>query len=299
MNVLCGKATYGKMAGSIRVNGKQANISKLKSVIGFVPQDDIVHEDLTVREQIQFSAELRNAVDTSVEQIERITDDVLHVMQIDHIQNQIVGGVEERGISGGQRKRVNIGLELASQPTVLFLDEPTSGLDSTSSLSVAWSLKKMCELGMTSIMVIHQPRYSLFTLFDDVLLLGKGGQTVYLGPSMGVKPYFESLGFEMPQDENPADWFMDVISGEVPNSKIPDFKPNMLFELWEQRNHDVQNEPLVLGPSLSRAFTMQDDAAILKRKLEEEWDMIDKNRDGYLQETELKALLRVCTGSIP
>merc|ERR1712157_594121 len=125
-------------------------------------------------------------------------------MQIDHIQNQIVGGVEERGISGGQRKRVNIGIELVAQPSVLFLDEPTSGLDASSSLAVCVSLKKMCELGMSSIMVIHQPRFSLFTLFDDVLLLGKGGQTVYLGPSLGVKPYFESLGFEMPPDENPA-----------------------------------------------------------------------------------------------
>merc|ERR1719450_1712829 len=161
MNVLCGKATYGKMAGSIRVNGKQANISKLKSVIGFVPQDDIVHEDLTVREQIQFSAKLRNTPNISEKRVAAITDDVLNVMQVGHIQNTLVGGVEARGISGGQRKRVNIGLELASQPTVLFLDEPTSGLDSTSSLSVALSLKKMCQLGMTSIMVIHQPGYSL------------------------------------------------------------------------------------------------------------------------------------------
>merc|ERR1719507_2468350 len=164
--------------------------------MGFVPQDDIVHQDLTVREQIEFSAKLRGKVGISADMAERITEDVLNVMQIDHIQNSIVGGVEDRGVSGGQRKRVNIGLELAAEPLLLFLDEPTSGLDSTSSLSVALSLKKMCQLGMTSIMVIHQPRYSLFTLFDDVLLLGKGGQTVYLGPALGAKGYFESLGFE-------------------------------------------------------------------------------------------------------
>merc|ERR1719333_1960362 len=181
-----------------------------------------------------------------------ISDDVLNVMQMAHIQNSIVGGVEERGISGGQRKRVNIGLELAAQPTVLFLDEPTSGLDSTSSLSVALSLKKMSELGMTSIMVIHQPRYSLFTLFDDVLLLGKGGQTVYLGPSLGVKPYFESLGFEMPADENPADWFMDVISGEMPNARIPNFKPEMLFDFWRERDRDIENDNVLRVRSLTR-----------------------------------------------
>merc|ERR1712003_341096 len=181
-----------------------------------------------------------------MKKIRAITEDVLNVMQIEHIMNSVVGGPESRGISGGQKKRVNIGLELASQPTVLFLDEPTSGLDSTSSLAVALSLKKMCQLGTTSIMVIHQPRYSLFTLFDDVLLLGKGGQTVYLGSSLDAKPYFESLGFEMPPNENPADWFMDVLSGEIPTSQIRDFKPHMLFDLWEKRAQNTpQNEVLI------------------------------------------------------
>merc|ERR1719436_1683243 len=117
----------------------------------------------------------------------------------------------------------------------IFLDEPTSGLDSTSSLAVIYSLKKMCELGMNCIMVIHQPRYSLFTMFDDVLLLGKGGFTVYLGESHGAKGYFENLGFSMPVGENRADWFMDVISGEIPSNKIENFQPKMLFDAWD--NH--------------------------------------------------------------
>jgi ABC-type multidrug transport system ATPase subunit len=298
MNTLCGKATYGKMSGTIRVNGEEKDITEFRSVIGFVPQDDIVHEELTVREQIQFSAKLRNKPGMKEKRIKALTDDVLNVMQIAHIQSSIVGGVEQRGISGGQRKRVNIGLELAAQPTVLFLDEPTSGLDSTSSLSVAVSLKKMCQLGTTSIMVIHQPRYSLFTLFDDVLLLGKGGQTVYLGPSLGVKPYFESLGFSMPANENPADWFMDVISGEVPNRDIADFRPCMLFDLWEERGEEFVSRQR-MQRAASRRMTSRDEKALLQRKLEEEWDMIDTSRDGFLQEEELKALLTRCSPSAP
>jgi ABC-type multidrug transport system ATPase subunit len=301
MNVLCGKATYGKMAGTISINGTRADISSLKSVLGFVPQDDIVHEELTVREQIQFSAELRNPVGTSEDRIQRITDDVLHVMQIDHIQNTIVGGVEHRGISGGQRKRVNIGLEVAAQPGVLFLDEPTSGLDSTSSLAVALSLKKMCQLGMTSIMVIHQPRFSLFTLFDDVLLLGKGGQTVYLGPSLGAKAYFENLAFEMSSDENPSDFFMDIISGEVSNTKIADFKPQMLFDMWKDRDHSSGGVSSTRSGQLvrSRAPGEQDDLIILAQKLEEEWNRIDTNRDGVVDEGELKNLLAQCSRMKP
>merc|ERR1719238_881323 len=135
---------------------------------------------------------------TKAEQHNLIVEDVLNVMQIDHIQASIVGGVSERGISGGQRKRVNIGLELAAFPTLLFLDEPTSGLDSTSSLALVKSLKKMTQLGITIVVVAHQPRWSLFTLFDDVLILAKGGHTAYLGPVTEACPYFESLGFEKP-----------------------------------------------------------------------------------------------------
>merc|ERR1719159_795308 len=101
------------MGGSIRINGSEANMGSLKSVIGFVPQDDIVHQELTVREQIQFSTKLRGRMSLTEARSELITEDVLNVMQLDHIQNSIVGGVEQRGISGGQRKRVNIGLELA------------------------------------------------------------------------------------------------------------------------------------------------------------------------------------------
>lgn len=297
LNALCGKATYGTVTGSVFVNGVEANISDYKAVMGFVPQDDIVHESLTVGEQIRFSAELRNAAGTSIARTRLITEDVLNVMQIDHIQNCIVGGVGSRGISGGQRKRVNIGLELAANPTILFLDEPTSGLDSTSSLTIVNSLKKMTQLGMTSIMVIHQPRYSLFTLFDDVLLLGKGGRTVYLGPSLGAKPYLEKIGFEMPTNENPADWIMDVISGECANSTFADFQLPMLFNLWEQHRGELESDAKDFA--VGRSWTAQDDRTALAYKLEEEWSKIDSDGDGRLSQQELASLLQMCTGFEP
>ena len=95
-------------------------------------------------------------------------------------QTSIVGSVEKRGISGGQRKRVNIGTELVAFPRVIFLDEPTSGLDATASSAILSGLQRICNLGVMMAMVIHQPRYDIFTLFDSVLLLGPGGRTVYL-----------------------------------------------------------------------------------------------------------------------
>ena len=102
------------------------------------------------------------------------------MLDLREIRHSRIGDENTRGISGGQRKRVNIGLEMVAEPSVLFLDEPTSGLDSTSSLDVCKALRDIADTGITVITVIHQPRYEIFTMFHDVLLLGKGGQTVYL-----------------------------------------------------------------------------------------------------------------------
>jgi len=298
MNVLCGKASYGNATGSVRFNGVEGDYEEYKTVMGFVPQEDIVHEGLTVGEQIRFSADLRNPVETSRQRRKLITEDVLNVMQLGHIQNSIVGGLEKRGISGGQRKRVSIGLELAADPMMLFLDEPTSGLDAASSLSIVHSLKKMGQLGTTSVMVVHQPRYSLFCLFDDVLLLGKGGRTVYRGSATGAKPYFERLGFVASHADSPADWIMDVIAGEVPNHKIAHFVPEMLYELWEANSHSVQR-------SQTRERDLGgmevDDWQAMVQKLDEEWPLIcymnapsamDPARQGVLREVDLLRLLK-------
>jgi ABC-type multidrug transport system ATPase subunit len=110
------------------------------------------------------------------------------------IRDVQIGDEDIRGISGGQRKRVNVGMELVANPTVLFLDEPTSGLDSAGSKSLCQCLRSISELGLNIAAVIHQPRYEIFCMFHDVLLLGKGGKTVYLGPTEQAAEYFESLG---------------------------------------------------------------------------------------------------------
>eukprot|EP00927_Polykrikos_kofoidii_P044079 TRINITY_DN38144_c0_g1_i1.p1 TRINITY_DN38144_c0_g1~~TRINITY_DN38144_c0_g1_i1.p1 ORF type:complete len:857 (+),score=126.03 TRINITY_DN38144_c0_g1_i1:41-2611(+) len=303
MNVLCGKAPYGKRHGKVLINGQEGDISQFKSVVGFVPQEDVVHEMLTVREQIHYAAELRNACGTPRAVINAIVQDVLRVMQIDHIETSIVGGVKQRGISGGQRKRVNIGLELAACPTVLFLDEPTTGLDSTSSLLVISSLKKMTTLGMTTIMVIHQPRYSLFTLFDEVLLLGRGGQTVYLGGATSATGYFENLGFKVPTGENLADWLMDVISGEVETSREPSFKPVMLFDWWEKhvsgeeqqvfgkRRSESNNSTSNLTSNEGRDWGKLDDQRCLEGIVEVEWAKIVTDGDNVMGIKVLQHLL--------
>lgn len=280
MNALCGRAYYGTISGEIRINGEISSIAEIKNFRGFVPQDDIVHEHLTVREQLYYSARLRNAEDTPKKVIEYIVEDVLNVMQLVDVQHSLVGNVERRGISGGQRKRVNIGLELAARPSILMLDEPTSGLDASTALDIIRSVKRLTAIGMTVVMVVHQPRYSLFTLFDHVLLLGMGGRTVYLGQSEGALPYFRNLGYKMPEHENPADWFMDVISGKVDNAAEPGLKSTALAQKWLENRSEVLGEE-ILHTEFLQAF---DDRHLLCRALDEKLKSMSLSNDMLTEE---------------
>ena len=138
----------------------------------------------------------------------------INELGIPHVQHSIIGDERTRGVSGGQRKRVNIGIELVSDPKVLFLDEPTSGLDSTTSTSLCTTLKKIAQRrSMTVAAVIHQPSISSFLEFDDLLLLGKGGRVIYHGPVADAPKYFQSIGFPLPSNCNPADFYLDVSQG--------------------------------------------------------------------------------------
>eukprot|EP01123_Difflugia_compressa_P012693 TRINITY_DN5542_c0_g1_i1.p1 TRINITY_DN5542_c0_g1~~TRINITY_DN5542_c0_g1_i1.p1 ORF type:complete len:1022 (+),score=141.02 TRINITY_DN5542_c0_g1_i1:292-3066(+) len=249
MTTLAGKAYYGKTGGILRLNGVEAPIKNIRSMMGFVPQEDVMLRTLTVKDILTFNANMRLPRNTPAEERRAIVNSVISLLGLDEIAYSPIGDETKRGISGGQRKRVNIGMELVANPTVLFLDEPTSGLDSTSSLELAKILRTIAELGLTVVTVIHQPRYDIFTMFHDVLLLGKGGKTVYLGPSNQCLDYFTSLGFKIPKHSNPADFFMDIISGNVPRKGHPDFTPSDLFDEWQRhcnkngsQNTDVKKD---------------------------------------------------------
>lgn len=215
MNALANRAPYGNVSGEVSLNGIAGeSIGKYPRLVGFVPQDDIMHDDLSVYENLLYSAKLRLPPSISPEQQRAIVEDVIEILDLGRIRDSVVGSAEKRGISGGQKKRVNIGMELVAYPRVLFLDEPTSGLDSSASLQVARCLQRMRGLGITVVTVIHQPRYSVFRCFSHCLLLAKGGRTAFLGPTGAIHGYFDRRGFELPKGENVADWFIDIVSGQ-------------------------------------------------------------------------------------
>ena len=180
VTTLCGKASYGNQLGTIRINGLEQDLSAFKKLLGFVPQEDIMNRDLTVKEILTNNAQLRLPSYLSDYEKRRHVNKVMQVLGLSEIRHSVVGDEKKRGISGGQRKRVNIGMELCAAPVVLFLDEPTSGLDSTSSQEVVQCLRSIAESGLTIVTVIHQPRFEIFQLFHDVLLLGKGLYHLFL-----------------------------------------------------------------------------------------------------------------------
>lgn len=239
MNALLGRASYGVVGGEIKLNGQVADLSDMSSVVGFVPQDDVMHANLTVYENLIYSAELRLPASTAADTRLSHVGDVIKTLGLNHVRDSVVGSAEARGISGGQKKRVNIGMELVAMPAVVFMDEPTSGLDGSATLQLAESLTELQKSGLLTICVIHQPRVAVFNAFSHLLLLGAGGQTVYCGLTRGVKPYLTSVGFRMPDDESVADWIIDVVSnlsarhhsdGTVDESFTA---PQDLFDIWE------------------------------------------------------------------
>ncbi|KAJ3267878.1 hypothetical protein HDV01_003865 [Terramyces sp. JEL0728] len=195
LNVLSGKVN--RTAGQLYINDTEGSLGMFKNIIGFVPQEDTMLREMTVRENIYHSARIRAPTSWTDQEVSTYVDALLKALQLDRVADSLIGDEYTRGVSGGQRKRVNIGMELGALPLAVFLDEPTSGLDSTSSLNVAVLLKNMAELGLSTIAVIHQPRLEIYNEIDDILLLIPGGRTAYLGPRENAQEYFENLGYKV------------------------------------------------------------------------------------------------------
>jgi ABC-type multidrug transport system ATPase subunit len=173
-----------------------------------------MHRELNVWENILFSAEVRlPSTWTRSERLQH-AEAVLHALQLAEVKFTRIGDETDRGVSGGQRKRVNIGMELAAAPLALFLDEPTSGLDSTNAKDVCATLQNIAkQTGITVVMVIHQPRQEIWYSLSNVLLLAPGGRTVYQGAQSLCEKYFkEHLNVKFHPLDNPADVIMDAIA---------------------------------------------------------------------------------------
>ncbi|XP_047435610.1 broad substrate specificity ATP-binding cassette transporter ABCG2b [Mugil cephalus] len=215
LDVIAGrKNPAGLRQGTVLVDGKIVT-SELRLSSGYVVQDDIVMGTLSVRENLLFSANLRldPKLHSSAEKHDRVNSIIQDLGLVDCADTKI-GTEFLRGVSGGERKRCSIGMELITSPSLLFLDEPTTGLDSNTANCIISLLHKLSRRGKTVIFSIHQPRYSIFRQFDHLTLMHKG-QVVYAGASDHALDYFTNLGYQIEAFNNPADFFMDITNGEA------------------------------------------------------------------------------------
>ncbi len=221
LNILNG--VFQPTNGYIFINGLDLheNKDKFNGFIGYVSQDDLLIEDLTVFENLYFNAKLCFAQSTDYE-IKRKVIKNLKELGLYEIKDMKVGSVLNRKISGGQRKRLNIALELIREPPILFLDEPTSGLSSRDSENIIDLLKELTLLGKLVFVVIHQPSSSIFKTFDRIVVIDNGGYVIYNGKPIEAIIYFKSAIRE-------ADWSDTVcrLCGNV--------NPEQVFNIIETR----------------------------------------------------------------
>jgi ABC-type multidrug transport system ATPase subunit len=210
-------------SGVVRINGEDlySIYDNLRGSIGYVPQDDLVHPELTVFEAVKYSAKFRLPPDFSEEEIDARVEQTIKDLGLEGVKNLQIGRPEKKILSGGQRKRVNIALELVTDPVILFLDEPTSGLaadDTTALINLLHDLTKAT--GKTIIMTIHQPAKDEFEKFTHCFIMGYGGVPTFFGPTRpDAYRFFGSWKERQGQKndiDNPRDMFEMIAAREKP-----------------------------------------------------------------------------------
>ncbi len=207
LNVLAGRAP-GVVKGTIFVDG-QVPSNEFYRTTGYVEQFDLHDDKSTVREALEFSALLRQDATLSREEKLSYVDEVLALLDLTHLEDAIIGSAAA-GLNSQARKMLSIATEVVSRPAILFLDEPTTGLDSKSALRVVRLLKKLAKTGLAVIATIHQPSAQAFALFDDVLLLQKGGRQLYAGERDKAVKFFQEGKDDQAEPENPADYLLAI-----------------------------------------------------------------------------------------
>ena len=201
--------------GQVLLNGNDLYecYAQFATYLGYVPQDDIIHRELTVGEALYFTARLRLPGDYRQSEIRNRVREVLKQLDLEATEHVPIGSAEKKGISGGQRKRVNLAMELLTDPLVLFLDEPTSGLSSEDALLVMRLLRRLADAGKTILLTLHQPSLEAYRLMDNLVLVSKDkgssdpGQLVYYGPAHPNAAHFFNPKAASKPDPLPDDIF--------------------------------------------------------------------------------------------
>ncbi|GJQ14676.1 hypothetical protein GpartN1_g7030.t1 [Galdieria partita] len=211
--------------GAVTLDGHPKDAFAFKQDAKYVEQFDHLFSSLTVKETLSYAAQFYcNSEECRASRVE----DAMEILGLKNQQNVKVGGVFFRGLSGGQKRRLSVGVELVSAPRLLFLDEPTSGLDSASAFNLIQSLRNIARTrGTTIVCTIHQPSENVFEMCDQLLLLS-GGRVAYFGPPKETLDHFGQLGFSIPQHTSVAEWVIDLINADFGDVKTVD----QILDAW-------------------------------------------------------------------
>ena len=256
LNVLAGRSSVGTLTGTLALNG-QVLPTFFRSRMGYVQQQDIHLPTQTVREALQMTARLRRPASISLAEKMAYVEKVIEWLGMEGIADALVG-VPGAGLNLEQRKKVSIGVEMASKPEILFLDEPTSGLDGQSAMLIARLLRRLADSGEAILCTIHQPAAELIDQFDKLYLLSRGGNLVYDGPlgehCHSATEYFRPHSRPCAPDENPAEYFLSVIGAGSRNDAKIDWPT-----LWRESPQGKEREKAdhMLNPSGEPALEQQ------------------------------------------
>lgn len=261
LDVLAMRKDPAGLSGEVLLNGNPLP-RNFKRISGYVTQKDIITGTLTVRENLMFCANLRLPTSINPKDKVELVKKTISDLGLDSCADTKVGNDIIRGISGGEKKRACIAIELVTSPPVLFLDEPTTGLDASTANQAMRLLKRLANQGRTIVFSIHQPRYSIFKLFDSLTLLAKG-RRVFHGPLSEALPYFEEIGYTCAEHNNPADFFLDVVNGDA---DLGESSKDTVKVIKEQ---DLEDSSTVLAIELNKKFELTDLYKTTKKEVQE------------------------------
>ncbi|KAM1591672.1 hypothetical protein FF1_035584 [Malus domestica] len=218
MDVLAGRKTGGYIEGNITISGYPKKQESFARISGYCEQNDIHSPYVTVFESLMYSAWLRLSSEINSETRKMFVEEVMRLVELNPLRQALVGLPGASGLSTEQRKRLTIAVELVANPSIIFMDEPTSGLDARAAAIVMRAIRNTVDTGRTVVCTIHQPSIDIFDAFDELFLLKKGGQEIYVGPlgrhCCNLIKYFEGIDnvSKIRDGYNPATWMLEVTS---------------------------------------------------------------------------------------
>lgn len=265
LNVLAGQLAASPrlhLTGQLYVNGSPFYMASPK--IAFVRQEDLFFSQLTVRETLSLAVELQLSKVSNPEDREKYVNDLIFRLGLVSCAESIVGDAKVRGISGGEKKRLSVACEMIASPSVIFADEPTTGLDAFQAEMVMETLRQLAQAGHTVVCSIHQPRGSIYTKFDDLILLSEGA-VVYAGPAQ-EEPlvYFAEQGFVCQEHVNPAEFFADLISIDYSSSESEHLSRKRIDDMIEVFANKFSTMPDLKDGNLE--FGMETDKVSMKSR---------------------------------